>query len=180
MPKSVLIISTSPRKNSNSDALAEAFAEGARAAGHMVKKVSLRDKMLNFCKGCLSCQKTLRCVQQDDAWTIVQEMCHADVVCFATPVYYYAVCGQLKTLLDRANPLFPADYAFRDVYLLASAAEDDPKAMDGAVSDLEGWISCFPKSRLAGVVRGTGVTAAGDIQKRPDVLQASRSLGERC
>ena len=148
MPKSVLIISTSPRKNSNSDALAEAFAEGARAAGHVVKKVSLRDKTLNFCKGCLSCQKTLRCVQQDDAWTIVQDMCHADVVCFATPVYYYAVCGQLKTLLDRANPLFPADYAFRDVYLLASAAEDDPKPWTERSVILRGGLPVFPRAAL--------------------------------
>lgn len=178
MSKKVLIISTSPRKNSNSDALANAFMEGAKEAGHSVEKINLRDMTsINFCKGCLACQKTQRCVQHDDADAVVQRMLHADVLCFATPIYYHAVCGQMKTLLDRANPLFPADYAFREVYLLTTAAEDDPAAMDGAVKDMEGWVECFYLSRLAGVVRGTGVTNAGDIMTKPGALQESRKLG---
>lgn len=109
MSKNVLVISSSPRKNSNSDTMAEAFAEGARFAGHNVEKITLRDKTINFCKGCLACQKTQRCVQHDDADVIAQKMLHADVLCFATPIYFYAVSGQLKTMLDRANPLYPAE-----------------------------------------------------------------------
>ena len=49
----------------------------------------------------------------------------ADVIAFATPIYYYEMCGQLKTLLDRANPLYPSDYRFRDIYMLTSAAENE-------------------------------------------------------
>lgn len=180
MSKNILIISSSPRKNSNSDAMAEAFAEGARTAGHNVEKITLRDKTINFCKGCMACQKTKRCVQHDDADAVARKMLHADVLCFATPIYYYAVSGQLKTMLDRSNPLYSTDYAFRDVYLLTAAADDNPAAMDGAVKDLEGWVACFPKCRLAGVVRGTGVTGEGDIEKRPEILKESRELGEGC
>ena len=62
----------------------------------------------------------------DDAVTITDKMQHADVIVFATPIYYYEMSGQLKTLLDRANALFPSDYAYRDIYLLASATEDEP------------------------------------------------------
>lgn len=47
----------------------------------------------------------------------------AEVIAFATPIYFYEMCGQMKTLLDRSNPLFPSDYAFRDIYLLATAAD---------------------------------------------------------
>ena len=68
---------------------------------------------------------------KDDANDIVEQMGRADVLVFATPVYYYGMSGQLKTLLDRANPLFPADYRFRDVYLLAAAAEDEAETVDG-------------------------------------------------
>ena len=50
--KTVLIISASARRNSNSDALADSFMEGAKAAGHNVEKVSLADKKIGFCKGC--------------------------------------------------------------------------------------------------------------------------------
>ena len=123
--KKVLIVSTSPRAHSNSEALANAFAEGARAAGHEAEVISLRGRTVNFCRGCFVCQEKLRCVIRDDADEICQKALQADVLVFATPIYYYEMSGQLKTLLDRLNPLFPSDYAFRDVYLLTAAAEDE-------------------------------------------------------
>ena len=123
--KTVLIISTSPRKGGNSEILADEFAAGAREAGHDVEKVCLYDKTINFCKGCLACQKTQRCVIHDDADAIARKMKDADVLVFATPIYYYEMCGQMKTILDRANPLFPAEYDFRDISLLASAEENE-------------------------------------------------------
>ena len=164
MSKSVLIISTSPRKGGNSDALAEEFARGAREAGNQIEKIELYNKTIGFCKGCLACQKSLRCVIHDDADTIAQKMLTADVLVFATPIYYYEMCGQMKTMLDRANPLYSAGYAFRDIYLLAAAADSDKSAMDGAVKGLEGWIACFEKARLAGTVFGGGADAIGTIQ----------------
>ena len=131
MSKKVLIISSSLRADSNSDALAQAFAEGARTAGSEVELVRLAGKTLGFCRGCLACQKTGRCVIRDDGDVIAQKMLHADVLVFATPVYYYGMSGQLKTLLDRANPLFASNYAFRDVYLLCTSADEGTDASDG-------------------------------------------------
>ena len=125
MGKAILIVSSSPRKNGNSETLADAFAKGARKAGHSVETVRLREKQLGFCKGCLACLKLGHCVIQDDAIEIADKMHDADALVFATPVYYYSVCGQLKTMLDRANPLFGSDYAFTEAYLLATAAEDE-------------------------------------------------------
>lgn len=164
MNKRVLIVSTSPRKGGNSDTLAEEFARGAREAGNEVEKVALYDKTISFCRGCLACQKTGQCVIHDDADTIAQKMRTADVIAFATPIYYYEMCGQMKTMLDRANPLFAADYAFRDIYLLTTAADTDGTAMDGAVTGLKGWIACFEKARLAGTVFGGGVGPVGAIR----------------
>ena len=74
MHKKVLIISTSPRRGGNSDSLADAFAQGAREAGHTVEQISLSDKTIGFCKGCLVCQKTQRCVIRDDADSIADTM----------------------------------------------------------------------------------------------------------
>lgn len=164
MSKRVLIVSTSPRKGGNSDTLAEEFARGAREAGNQVEKVELYDKTIGFCRGCLVCQKTGRCVIRDDADAIAQKMRTADVIVFATPIYYYEMSGQMKTMLDRANPLYSSDYAFRDIYLLAAAADEEKSAMDGAVKGLEGWITCFEKARLAGTVFGGGVDTVGAIQ----------------
>ena len=178
MSKKILIISTSPRKGGNSEILADEFAGGAREAGHQVETIRLYDKAIGFCKGCLACQKTQRCVIHDDADAIARNMLAADVIAFATPIYYYEMCGQMKTMLDRANPLFTADYAFRDIYLLASAAEDDESAVDGAVNGLQGWIACFEKARLKGVVRGVGATALGDIRRNVAALTAARAMGK--
>ena len=177
MSKNILIISTSPRKGGNSDLLADAFATGAQAAGHSVELLSLRGKTIHFCQGCLACQKTQRCVIRDDAHDIVQQMGAAEVIVFATPVYFFDMCGQMKTLLDRSNPLFPTDYAFRDIYLLASAAEAKESAVDGTLTGLQGWISCFAKAQLKGVVRGVNATAPGDIRKHPAALALAKNMG---
>ena len=104
MNKKVLIISSSPRKGGNSETLAAAFAKGVREAGNQVETVYLREKQVGFCKGCFACLKLGHCVIQDDAVKIAAKMHDADVLVFATPVYYYCVNGQLKTMLDRANP----------------------------------------------------------------------------
>lgn len=178
MGKKILMLSTSPRKNGNSQALADAFCQGAAKAGHEVEKVWLGDKDIGFCTGCLACQKTEKCVRSDDMTAIVEQMRGADVIAFATPIYFYEMSGQMKTLLDRSNPLFPGAYAFRDIYLLAASADEDPRSMDGAVKGLEGWISCFDKARLAGVVRGVGADGPGTIHNLPRILEQARNMGE--
>ena len=102
---------------------------------------------------------------------------NAKVIVYATPIYYYEMCGQMKTLLDRANPLYTDDYAFRDVYLLSAAADDAPDADRRAVSGLEGWIECFEHARLAGRVFAGGVDAPGSVAGHP-ALQEAYTLGK--
>ena len=67
--KKILVISSSLRHDSNSDALAEAFAKGAAEAGNEVESITLKGKNLHFCTGCLACQKTQKCVIADDIST---------------------------------------------------------------------------------------------------------------
>lgn len=172
MLKKVLVITTSLRKGGNSELLADEFIKGAQEAGHTVEKIGLYGKTVNFCKGCLACQQTGRCVIRDDMDTIVPKLQKADVLVFATPVYYYEMCGQMKTLLDRSNPLFASDYAYREVYLLAAAADTAASAVDGAKKGLQGWIDCFEGVTLKGVVLAGGVTAAGDIHGNKALKQA--------
>ena len=170
--KNVLIISSSLRKGSNSESLADAFARGAADTGNEVELISLRGKDIRFCRGCLACQKTQKCVIADDAPAIVAKMHDADVIVFATPIYYYEMSGQLKTLLDRANPLYTSDYCFRDIYMLTSAAEDEQTTPERAVMGLTGWIDCFEKSHLAGTVFAGGVNAPEEIKGHPALAEA--------
>ncbi len=178
MNKKILVLSTSPRIGGNSETLADAFIKGAEEAGHEAKKICLYDKRIEFCKGCLACQITGKCILHDDAEAIVEQMKKADVLVFATPVYFYEMSGQMKTLLDRTNPLFPAEYGFRDIYLLATSADEEESSMDGVVKGLKGWVSCFEKSRLAGIVCGTGADKKGEIQNYTDALTAAYEMGK--
>lgn len=94
--------------------LAQSFAKGAEEAGNEVEFVPMAGKQIGFCIGCWDCLKTKTCVvNHDDAEEVVQKIRRADVVVFATPIYYYEMSGQMKTLLDRTNCLYTADYDFR-------------------------------------------------------------------
>lgn len=170
--KNVLVISTSLRANSNSDALADAFLRGAADAGHHAEKISLRGRNIQFCRGCMACQKLGRCVISDDAAEISQKMHDADVIAFATPIYYYEMSGQMKTLLDRANWLYSSDYHFTDIYLLTAAAENEPSVPSRAEGGLTGWIDCFERARLAGSVFAGGVEGPGETTGHPALAQA--------
>lgn len=176
--KNTVVISTSIRHGSNSDLLADRFIEGAREAGHTVTKIPLAGKDIRFCKGCLSCVKQKKCVIQDDVADIMRQVLAADVVVWATPIYYYEMSGQMKTLIDRLNPMYTQDYKFRDVYLLATAAEDGAQVPKRAEAGLTGWIECYPLSRLAGTLFCGGVTDPREIEGNP-VLQAAYDMGKR-
>ena len=175
--KRVIVLSTSLRRGSNSDLLADRFVEGALSAGNDVEKVSLVGKDIQFCRGCFACQKLGRCVIEDDVNDIMAKVLEADVVCWATPIYYYEMSGQMKTLIDRLNSMYPLDYKFRDVYLLTTAAEDEEDTPKRAEAGLTGWIDCFPKSRLAGTLFCGGVNDAREIEGSAK-LQDAFELGK--
>ena len=176
--KKVIVISTSLRVGSNSDMLADKFIEGAQAAGNEVEKITLSGKSIGFCKGCLACQKLGKCVIDDDANAIMQKVLEADVVCWATPIYYYEMSGQMKTLIDRMNAMYPKDYRFRDIYLLTTAAEAEEETPRRAEMGLTGWIDCFGKASLKGHVFCGGVTDARDIEGNASLMQAYE-MGKR-
>ncbi len=175
----VLVITTSLRAKSNSDRLAEELIRGAKAAGHEVEQISLKDKRLGFCKGCLACQTTQRCVIRDDAVEIAERVKNADTVVFATPIYYYEMSGQMKTLLDRLNPLFPSDYRFRNIYMLSVAAEDEAFVPEKAVSGLQGWVDCFEKAELADTLFCGGINDADEAAQHQAKLEAAYEFGRK-
>ena len=163
--KKVIIISTSLRPGSNSHAMAEQFAKGAEAAGHQVEFVSLRGKEIKFCVGCLSCQKTGACVIKDDVPAIMESVLNADVVCWATPIYYYEMSG-------RMNAMYPKDYKFREVYLLTTAAENEEFVPKRAEGGLTGWIDCYEKSALKGHLFCGGVGGPNEIAGNAKLQEA--------
>lgn len=176
--KNIVIISSSIRNKSNSELLAEQALKGAISAGNHAELVTLKDRDIRFCKGCLACQKTLKCVIRDDVAEILEKVRTADTVVFVTPIYYYELSGQLKTLLDRLNPIYPQEYSFRDIYLMTTSAEEGDEVVETAVGGIKGWIACFEKARFAGIFNGGGVNDAGEASGRMDLLKAAFAFGE--
>ena len=175
---SVLVISTSLRAKSNSDILTDRLIAGAKDAGHTVEHISLKGKEIRFCIGCMACQKSQRCVLRDDAVEIAEKVKNADTLVFSTPIYYYEMSGQMKTLLDRMNPLYSSDYSFRKVYMLSVAAEEEPNVPEKAVSGLQGWIDCFEKAKLCGTLFCGGMSSPGEAYDREEALNEAYEFGK--
>ena len=89
------------------------------------------------------------------------------------------MCGQMKTLLDRLNPLYSTDYSFRDIYMIATAAENDESAFEKAYNGLQGWVDCFEKASLKGMVGGGGIDAANIAASHVDVMKKAYELGKK-
>ena len=135
-------------------------------------------KNISFCIGCLACQNTQRCIIKDDAVEIAEKVKNADTLVFATPIYYYEMSGQMKTLLDRLNPLYPSDYKFRNVYMLSVAAEDEEFVPQKAESGLQGWVDCFEKAEFSGSLFCGGIGDMGEASKKNEELNEAFEFGK--
>lgn len=178
MTKNVLIISTSLRNNANSEILAHETERGAKDAGHKVEFITLKDKEIKFCKGCLACQKLGHCVINDDANEITEKMKNADVIVWATPVYYYEMSGQMKTMIDRANSLFSTGHQFKEIYLIATAADGSRGVAQTVINGLNGWIACFSGVKLCGCVEGAGLENPNEAKDNKNLTEDAYNMGK--
>jgi multimeric flavodoxin WrbA len=172
MSQRVLILSASPRRNGNSDILSALFMTGAIAEGNQVEKIFLRDKKINYCLGCLACQSNGgSCVQKDDMNEIIDKMIEADVIVMATPVYFYCMSAQLKTLIDRTCSRYTS-ISNKKFYLIATADDNSKNAMDETIAGFRGFMRCLDNAKESGIIYGTGVCEVGDIKGHSALEQA--------
>ena len=175
--KKVLIISSSPRMNGNSDTLCNEFMAGAKEAGHEVKKIRLQDYRINYCIGCMACiDNGGHCVQKDDMAKLLTNMAEADVIVLATPVYFYTMCGQMKTFIDRCCPAY-MKLANKQFYTILTAAEAEKEAMQPTVLGFQGFFDCLDHPSIVGTLYGLGNTAPRDVQARPEMMKEAYIMG---
>ena len=106
----VLAISTSPRAGGNTDLLVDEVVRGARDAGALVEKVSLRTLTIHPCVECDVCHQTGECAIDDDMVPLYAKLLDADRIVFATPVYFLGPCAQAKMVIDRCQALWARKY----------------------------------------------------------------------
>ncbi len=97
----IVVLEGSPNQHGSSNMLAEEFIRGAKEAGHQVKVIDAAHAELHPCTGCVHCGDEGPCVQKDDMEPFRREILEADMMAFVTPLYYYGMSTQLKTLVDR-------------------------------------------------------------------------------
>lgn len=178
--KKVTIISSSLRKNSNSEILAKEFMKGAKASGNEVNFINLKDIKMGFCIGCLACQKNHKCVLKDGVTKeMLKGICDSDVLVFATPVYYYVISGQLKTFIDRMNPIYSMDYKFRDIYVISTAAEDEVRTFKGIKEDIKGFVDCYGWTKVKGTLFAGGLEGPNDAKEDKALLKKAYDMGNK-
>ncbi|MBV7276179.1 flavodoxin family protein [Clostridium sp. PL3] len=104
----ILALNGSPRgKNGNTEVILKPFLKGCMGAGAEVETIYLKDKDINHCLGCFTCWTTTpgKCVHKDDMKELLNKILEADVMVYATPLYYYTVTGIMKDFMDRMLPL---------------------------------------------------------------------------
>lgn len=97
----IVILLGSPNRNGSTHLLAECFRQGAQEAGHTVEIIDVAHADIHPCTGCIHCGYEGPCSQKDDVEGIRAKILDADMMVFATPLYYYGMSAQLKTLVDR-------------------------------------------------------------------------------
>lgn len=172
MKKQVLIISSSPRKHGNSDLLCDSFMKGAEEAGHEVSKIRLAEKKINYCSGCGLCYNGKKpCPQTDDMAAITEQMLQSDVIVLATPVYFYSLCAQMKTFIDRTVARYQ-ELKGKSFYYIITAAEEDEASMERTIECFRGFLDCLEDVEERGIIYGTGAWQMGDIKNTHSIEQA--------
>ena len=177
--KKVLVVSSTPRVDGNSEILAKEFARGAEEAGHKVDFVTLRDKKIGYCRACDACRKLGHCVLADDMTALYEKLLAADVIFLATPVYFYSMSAQLKTFIDR---LYCIDKRIRaDIYLAASMWEDDVEEMERTIEAIRGCTrDCMENCPEKGVIYGVDLGERGAVRGHEEYLLKAYEYGKNC
>jgi len=172
MAKNVLVLSSSPRRGGNSDLLCDQFMTGVKEAGHRAEKIFLRDFKINYCTGCGTCFEGKKpCPQKDDMAGVLDKMIAADVIVMATPVYFYTMCAQMKTLIDRICSRY-TEVRNKEFFFILAAADKGKRVLERTVEEFRGFTSCLDGSKEKGVVYGTGAWKIGDIKASEAMKQA--------
>jgi len=175
--KNILVLAGSPRLQGNSDLLADSFIEGARLNGNSVTKINVAKYNI---KGCVDCQYCFshegKCVQRDGMDEIYPLLEKADVLVFATPVYFFGFSAQLKTVIDRFYAKALVGHNISQCALLAAGADlAETRVFEPIVAAYRA-ISGYLKWEDIGIVTVGGVTAKGEVCAT-DGLARARGLG---
>lgn len=110
----LLGISTSPRRQGNTELLLDEVLRGAKDAGGKVEKIVLKDLHIAPCLECEECVEAGQCVVQDDMRMIYEKLIETDRLAFASPIFFMGLCAQAKALVDRCQAFWIKKYVRKE------------------------------------------------------------------
>ena len=166
----ILVLNGSPTPNGNTVALVNAFKDGAESKGHEVNVINVAHKNIKGCMACNFCERNNgQCVQKDDMQEIYPLIQDADMIVFASPIYYFIMSGQLESVIHRFYAINAPEKAKYSALLLSSYS---PNVYTGAIAQYKDMIAYMGMSDK-GIV-----TADNSTNKTPEKLAEARTLGE--
>jgi len=179
--KNILVITGSPRKNGNSDLMADAFIKGAQSKGHQVAKFRAAAKTISGCRACNTCwSKGHACTFRDGFTELEPLLEKADAIVFASPLYWFSFSSQIKAAIDR---MYAYDKENRKVslsikegVLLICGACEGNEIFEGVIASYKGILN-YMKWQDAGILAVPKVSDKGDILKT-DAMQKAELLGQ--
>lgn len=170
----VLGIVCSPRRQGNTEILVQESLASAQEEGAEVELVTLAEKNITFCDGCLSCDANRECHIKDDMQDIYTKLLEADGIIFGTPVFFWSVSAQAKALIDRTR-VFREQRSLRNkpagVVVVAQRV--------GGVGAISVFTSFFNVQRmmLVGSAAGYGGHEKGAVKEDKQAMAEARALG---
>lgn len=172
-----VILFGSPRKDGNTHALVDAFARRLREKQHEVSVLYLSDLNICPCRGCLSCLEKGECPIDDDMEQVRRHIMEAEVVVYATPIYWFGPSAQLKLVMDRSLAFLDADYSSRvrgkKAVTLITCADESHDTCQPALDMFRKTFELLGMT-YAGHVEAVGCTDKGKVGS--EMLRAARMV----
>lgn len=172
--KRLLAILASPRENGNVASMIKIACRSAMSAGWEVKMVNLYEKNIAYCKGCMACKKTGRCVIKDDIQPIIDDFTSSDIIVLGSPTYFANVTAPLKNMFDRMVATVMDDNTNRypkpklsknQKYILLTAC-NTPFPFDRIAKQSTGCIGAMKEfMNISGMTYGGSIIFAGTRNK---------------
>lgn len=181
----ILAILGSPRKNGNSEVLAQTVAEKiAEIREAEIEYLRTQKLDISGCIGCNGCEKTGMCVIKDDMTDVYEKVDQADIILLATPIYFYGPSSQIKAVIDRFQARWSRKYLLKTRYrkqdkrigcLLSTAATQGKKLFDGSILVAKSFFDAIDVD-YGGSCTIRGVDEKGALSEKAEQLQESRNF----
>ena len=171
----IVVLSGSPHKHGTTAKLVDSFISGAMEAGHEIVRFDTAFLNVHPCIACEKCHSSddAKCAFQDDMVAVGKALAEAECIVLATPVYYYGICSQLKTVIDRFYAIEPAIRKGQKTAFITAMADDRPETVTAVNASYKAAIE-WMEWKDSGIVNALACTTVDDLAGKDYEAQAYR------